>query len=60
MGNVSDAEFHCFAIAYGLAVPFGEGPDVRLPNQFDDLPLPQKQKRPTHIVDYRDSKDVYD
>ena len=60
MGNVGDTEFYRFAIAYGLSVPFGEGPEVKLPSQFDDIPLPQRQKRAAHIVDYRDSKDVYD
>ena len=60
MGDAGDEAFHRFAVAYGLSVPFGEGPEVKLPSQFDDIPLPQRQKRPAHIVDYRDSKDVYD
>jgi hypothetical protein len=32
MGTVDQHQFHRFAIAYGLSVPFGERPELRLPS----------------------------
>lgn len=51
-------EFIRFAISYGLSIPFGEGPDIRLPSQLDVAEPPQRWS-PRDIVDYADSKDVY-
>jgi hypothetical protein len=44
MGAVDPLEFHRFAIAYGLSVPFGERPELRLPNQVHGSgPLPRRE-----------------
>jgi hypothetical protein len=59
MGGLRDAEFIRFAISYGLSIPFGEGPEVRLPSQSSEAPPPPVW-RPPGLVDYSDSKDVYD
>ena len=59
MAGVGDHEFIRFAISYGLSIPFGEGPGVRLPSWFSQAP-PLRTWRPPSGVDYRDSKDVYD
>lgn len=52
------ADFRRFAIAYGLSVPYGEGPDIRLPSQFPKEP-PRQLHRMKSIVDYHDTKDAY-
>jgi hypothetical protein len=52
----SDDEFIRFAISYGLSFPFGEGPDMGLPSQFDDAEKP-RQWTPPGAFDYADSKD---
>jgi hypothetical protein len=51
-------EYHRLAIAYGLSVPLGEGPDVGLPSQFEKSP-PMPQWSPS-VGNYLDSKDAYD
>jgi len=51
-------KFTRFAISYGLSIPSGEGPEFRLPSQFDEEEKPLSKKR-TNIVDYADSKDVH-
>ena len=48
-----------FAIAYGLSVPYGAGPDVALPSQIEDGPGPRPRPRGGE-VDYQDSKDAFD
>jgi hypothetical protein len=58
MRGLPDAEFRRFAISYGLSIPFGEGPEVRLPSQFDEPEQPRPWTLPG-VVDYADSKDVY-
>jgi hypothetical protein len=59
MHGIPDDEFRRFAIAYGLSVPFGEGPEIRLPGHFKKAePLPERKT--TGIIDYGDSKDAYD
>jgi hypothetical protein len=50
--------FGRFAIAYGLSIPFGEGPEIGLPRQFKKMGPPPV--RPPTAVEYGDSKDVYD
>tara|TARA_R110002124_G_scaffold8655_6_gene45784 strand:- start:1800 stop:3263 length:1464 start_codon:yes stop_codon:yes gene_type:complete len=59
MGELPDEQFRRFAISYGLSIPYGEGPAVRLPSQFERV-NPRKAIKPDGIVDYSDSKDVYD
>ena len=59
MNGLKDSAFRRFAIAYGLSVPFAEGPDIGLPSEFSDVASP-RVKREDSIVDYQDSKDVYD
>lgn len=59
MDRLEEADFRRFAIAYGLSVPYGEGPEIRLPSQFQKV----KRKKPirmNNIIDYLDSKDAYD
>lgn len=56
---LGENEFSRFTIAYGLSVPYGEGPEVALPSVFDYPERPQQQ-RASGVVDYADSKDVYD
>lgn len=51
-------DFTRHAIAYGLSVPFGEGPEIKLPSQIDDPPPPRQWRPP--FGDYMDSKDAYD
>ena len=59
MRGLGDAEFRRFAISYGLSIPFGEGPEVGLPSQFAVAEKPKPWTVPG-LVDYGDSKDVYD
>ena len=59
MKGLDDDEFRRFAIAYGLSVPYGEGPEIGLPSQFPKVERP-KMRQPKGVVDYLDSKDVYD
>ncbi len=53
------ADFTRFAVSYGLSIPFGEGPEVRLPSQFAE-PEQAKPWSPPGLVNYADSKDVFD
>jgi hypothetical protein len=49
MGTVDRRYFHRFAIAYGLSVPFGERPELRLPSQVQrPEPLPHRQPVPVY------------
>ncbi len=57
--NYCENDFSRFAIAYGLSVADGEGPEVALPSAFDYPTRPQQQQL-RDIVDYADSKDVDD
>jgi hypothetical protein len=59
MGSVDLSEYHRFLIAYGLSVPFGEGPDIGLPSQLPEAP-PMKATRTGGLPDYGDHKDIYD
>jgi hypothetical protein len=59
MRGISDEEFCRFAIAYGLSIPFGEGPEIRLPRHFKKAEsLPERRQK--GVIDYADSKDAYD
>jgi hypothetical protein len=59
MRGIPDEEFRRFAIAYGLSVPYGEGPEIRLPGHFKKAEPPPERKT-KGIVAYSDSKDAYD
>lgn len=59
MNGLPYHDFGRFAIAYGLSVPFGEGPEVRLPSEISDAES-RKVRKPAAVVSYEDSKDVYD
>ena len=37
-------KFSRFAVAYGLSVPFGEGPKFQLPSKFDPVERPMRQR----------------
>ena len=57
--NIPKKYYHRFAIAYGLSIPIGEGPEIKLPSQVEDFePLPVN--RDDNVVDYMDTKDAYD
>jgi hypothetical protein len=59
MRGLRGGEFVRFAISYGLSIPFGEGPAVGLPSQRS-VPPPPPAWKPLGLVDYGDSKDVFD
>jgi hypothetical protein len=59
MGRIGGDAFDRFAVAYGLSIPFGEGPDIGLPSQFENAP-PLPQWQPPGGVSYENSKDAYD
>ena len=58
MNGLMESDYGRFAIAYGLSVPAGEGPDIGFPSEFDILEPPTAVSD-ENIVDYLDSKDVY-
>ena len=51
-------EFGRFAIAYGLSIPNGEGPEITLPSKIE--PKEPSYKDSSGITDYHNSKDVYE
>ncbi len=59
MNALGEAEFGRFAVAYGLSVPVGEGPEIGLPSEFGDAERARVRQQP-NVVDYSDSKEVYD
>jgi hypothetical protein len=59
MSDIPEEQFRRFAISYGLSVPLGEGPEVRLPSRVPNARKPKLAAK-VGIVDYADSKDVYD
>ncbi|HTL90157.1 MAG TPA: hypothetical protein VL134_12215 [Leptolyngbya sp.] len=45
--GIDQREFHRFAVAYGLSIPPGEQPDVRLPSEMEPIqPTSSMQKDP--------------
>lgn len=58
MNGLDEEDFGRFSVAYGLSVPFGEGPEIGLPSEFEDAKRPTA-KKPTNVVDYLDSKEAY-
>ena len=58
MQSADSSEYHRFLIAYGLSIPFGEGPDFEMPKNVK--PAPRPQKRVTDVPDYLNHKDIFD
>jgi len=57
INGLDSKDFNRFAIAYGLCIPEGEGPDIRLPSQFKNI------ESGSEIVDhepddYEDTRDL--
>ena len=59
MGSLPEADYHRFLIAHGLSTPAGEGPEIRLPREFDPI-VGQPAGTTVRGADYLDSKDMYD
>jgi hypothetical protein len=59
MGQIDAGTFDRFAVAYGLSIPFGEGPDLGLPSQFEDVPRPTPGVLPG-VTPYEDTRDAFD
>ena len=58
LNGVAKEDYHRFAIAYGLSVPYGEGPDTALPSKMSPVEI-QEPKNPASF-NYLDSKDICD
>ena len=58
MRSGDSSEYHRFLIAYGLSVPFGEGPEFKLPRQVERASRPPK--RVPDVPDSLDHKDIFD
>ena len=56
--SIARTDYHRFLIAFGLSVPFGEGPEFRLPSRFEDVERPKP--RETDVPDYQHPKAIYD
>lgn len=59
MRGIPDDDFRRFAIAYGLSIPLGEGPEIGFPSHFPKAG-PGPTSAPKGVVDYGDTKDVFD
>jgi hypothetical protein len=59
MNGLKASGFGRFAVAYGLSVPYGEGPNIGLPSEFSEVKR-RPARQSTHVVDYFNSKDVFD
>ncbi len=45
--GISNREFHRFAVAYGLSIPTGEQPEIRLPSEMEQIkPAPPQGEDP--------------
>lgn len=45
--GINPSEFHRFAVAYGLSIPLGEQPEIRLPSEMErDKPATAKKEDP--------------
>ncbi|MER3434783.1 MAG: hypothetical protein C4288_15510 [Leptolyngbya sp. ERB_1_1] len=42
--GIHPKEFHRFSVAYGLSIPKGEQPEIRLPSRIEQLKLNRSQK----------------
>lgn len=56
--SIAPEDYHRMLVAFGLSVPFGEGPEVRLPSRFEVV-KPKRRKR-SDIPDYADHKAMFD
>ena len=52
------SEFDRFAVSYGLSIPQGMGPDVGLPSQYEEVPIPTTQEPRNGAPNYLDGKDI--
>lgn len=59
LGAIPENDFHRFLIAYGLSIPYGEGAEVNLPREFDDVDRNASIKKMSEF-DYENSKDIFD
>ena len=50
MSGADQKLFDRFSIAYGLSIPMGTGPDIRLPSQFEPPPK-NEPRRPPGLLD---------
>ncbi len=57
VNGLEGKDFNRFAIAYGLCIPEGEGPDIRLPSQFKDVE-PGSEIVDHKPDDYEDTRDL--
>ena len=55
--GLAHAEFHRFAVAYGLCIPKWEGPEIRLPSQIEAINTPTSD-RTSSIPRYEDTHDM--
>lgn len=60
MSRLKNRTFNRFAIAYGLSVPPGEWPEVRLPESLKKMQIRVRQKRSHYGVTYEETRDAYD
>ena len=56
--SIAPKDYHRFLIAFGLSVPFSEGPEIRLPSRFEDVEI--RKPREPDVPDYQDHKAIYD
>lgn len=56
--SIKPRDYHRFLVAFGLSVPFGEGPEFRLPSQFEKIDLPKAVSK--CLPDYADQKAIFD
>lgn len=59
LGSIPEEDYHRFLIAYGLSTPYGEGAEINLPRQFDDIDKSGSIKRVSDF-DYENTKDMFD
>jgi hypothetical protein len=59
MNGLNAEDFGRFAVAYGLSVESGEEDEIGLPSEFVEAERPSARQL-MNIVDYMDSKDVYE
>jgi hypothetical protein len=58
LGDMDPDLYHRFLVAHGLSIPFGEGPDIRLPSQTE---APQRRRKVIGPgYSYEDMKSMFD
>ncbi len=58
LNGLAADSFYRFAVAYGLSVPFGEGPEIRLPCDIRQIDPAEAKK--VSVPNYLDHKEKYD